>query len=118
MLGPLAMAAGEESRIKADWQTATRQTAGLAPPAATTQEAVVQIYAARAFAWRGVFAVHTWISLKPEGATEYTTYEVMGWHVFGAAMRCRSTMAGPIATGSATSQNCSPMCAVTRQPRP
>jgi len=82
MLGPLAMAAGEESRIKADWRTATRQSAGLAPPAATTREAVVQVYAARAFAWRGVFAVHTWISLKPEGASEYTTYEVMGWHVF------------------------------------
>ena len=82
MLGPLAMAAGEDSRIKADWRTASRQSAGLAPPAATTHEAVVQIYAARAFSFLGVFAVHTWISLKPEGALEYTTYEVMGWYAF------------------------------------
>lgn len=82
MLGPLAMAAGEESRLVADWRTASRHSAGLAPPASTTHEAVVQIYAARAFSWRGVFAVHTWISIKPEGAPEYTTYEVMGWHVF------------------------------------
>lgn len=82
MLGPLAMAAGEESRIKADWRTASRESAGLAPPAATTREAVVQVYAARAFSWRGVFAVHTWISVKPEGAPEYTTYEVMGWYAF------------------------------------
>jgi hypothetical protein len=82
MLGPLAMAAGDNSRLAADWRTATRQSAGLAPSAETTSEAVVQVYAARAFSWRGVFAVHTWISVKPEGAGSYTTYEVMGWHAF------------------------------------
>jgi len=95
MLGPLAIAAGEESRVKADWRTATRQSAGLAPPAATTHEAVVQVYAARAFAWRGVFAVHTWIALKPEGASEYTTYEVMGWHVFRGGDALRIHNGGP-----------------------
>ena len=95
MLGPLAMAAGEESRLKADWRTATRQSAGLAPPAASTHEAVVQVYAARAFSWRGVFAVHTWISLKPEGATEYTTYEVMGWHVFHGGDALQVHNSGP-----------------------
>lgn len=76
------MAAGSNSRIAADWRTATRQSAGLAPAAATTPEAVVQVYAARAFAWRGVFAVHTWISVKPANAPTYTTYEVMGWYAF------------------------------------
>ncbi len=76
------MAAGDKSRLAADWRTATRQSAGLAPPAASTPEAVVQVYAARAFSWRGVFAVHTWISVKPAGADLYTTYEVMGWHAF------------------------------------
>ena len=95
MLGPLAMAAGEESRIKADWQTATRQSSGLAPPASTTGEAVVQVYAARAFAWRGVFAVHTWISLKPQGASDYTTYEVMGWHVFRGGNALQIHNSGP-----------------------
>ncbi len=89
------MAAGEDSRIKADWRTATRQSAGLAPPAATTHEAVVQVYAARAFSWRGVFAVHTWISLKPQGAVEYTTYEVMGWHVFHGGDALRIHNGGP-----------------------
>jgi len=95
MLGPLAIAAGEESRVKAAWQTATRQSAGLAPPAATTHEAVVQVYAARAFAWRGVFAVHTWISLKPEGASAYSTYEVMGWHVLRGGDALRIHNGGP-----------------------
>jgi hypothetical protein len=122
------MAAGEDSRIKADWRTASRQSAGLAPPATTTREAVVQVYAARAFSWRGVFAVHTWISIKPKGASEYTTYEVMGWHVFHGgdaagmffmeAMRCKFTMAGRIDTGSARNRIYWPMCAARLQARP
>jgi hypothetical protein len=95
LLGPLAMAAGEDSRIKADWQTASRQSSGLAPPARSTHEAVVQVYAARAFSWRGVFAVHTWISVKPEGAPEYTTYEVMGWHVFHGGNALQIHNSGP-----------------------
>ena len=35
-----------------DWRTASREPAGLAPDPATTQEAVVQVYAARAVRWR------------------------------------------------------------------
>lgn len=86
------MAAGDNARLAADWRTATRQSSGLAPPAASTPEAIVQVYAARAFSWRGVFAVHTWISIKPAGADLYTTYEVMGWHAFrgGAALQVHS----------------------------
>jgi hypothetical protein len=61
------------------WSEAPRHSAGLAPDPATTPEAVVQVYAARAFSWRGVFAVHPWIALKREGAAEFTRYEVMGW---------------------------------------
>ena len=82
MLGPLSMAALGDARVAADWRTATRASAGLAPPAATTREAVLQVYAARAVAWRGIFAVHSWIAAKPEGASAYTTWEVVGWHVF------------------------------------
>jgi hypothetical protein len=61
------------------WSTARRDPTGLAPDPAKTPEAVIQVYAARAFAWRGAFAVHTWISLKPAGASHYTRYEVIGW---------------------------------------
>ena len=67
------MAASGKTQIAADWRTATRQSSGLAPKANITPEAVVQVYAARAFAWRGVFAVHTWISVKRENAPDYTT---------------------------------------------
>jgi hypothetical protein len=65
----------------ADWRTASRASAGLAPDPATTPEAVVQVYAARAFKWRGAFAVHSWIAVKPAGAAAYTVYEVTGWAV-------------------------------------
>jgi hypothetical protein len=64
-----------------DWRSASREPVGLAPAAATTPEAVIQVYAARAVRWRGYFGVHTWIAAKPHGATEYTVYEVNGWRL-------------------------------------
>ena len=40
----------------------------------------MQVYASRAFSWRGAFADHTWLAAKPEGAEHYTRYEVIGWY--------------------------------------
>ena len=65
----------------ADWRTASREPVGLAPEPSTTPDAVVQVYAARAFGWRGYFGVHSWVAVKPARAAEYTVYEVMGWHL-------------------------------------
>ena len=62
-----------------DWREASREPVGLAPDPATTPEAVVQVYAARAVRWRGYFGVHTWIAAKPTGAEQYTVYEVTRW---------------------------------------
>jgi Protein of unknown function (DUF3750) len=64
-----------------DWRTASREPAGLAPDPATTPEAVVQVYSARAVSWRGWFGVHTWIAVKPANASEFTVHEVMGWRL-------------------------------------
>jgi len=64
-----------------DWRTASRESVGLAPVPATTPEAVVQVYAARAWAWRGYFGVHTWVAVKAAGAKLYTVYEVIGWRL-------------------------------------
>ena len=63
------------------WSEARWDSAGLAPDPATTREAVVQVYAARAWGWKGVFAVHTWLIMKREGAVRYDRYEVVGWGV-------------------------------------
>lgn len=62
-----------------DWRTASRAPAGIAPDPVATREAVAQVYAARAWGWRGWFAVHTWIATKPSNAATYTVYEVIGW---------------------------------------
>ena len=44
-----------------DWRTASRDSAGLAPDPRTTPEAVLQVYGASTWGWRGWFAIHTWI---------------------------------------------------------
>lgn len=61
------------------WRTASREPAGLAPDPATTHEAVVQVYAARAVSWRGYFGVHTWIAVKPTAADTFTVIELLGY---------------------------------------
>ncbi len=62
-----------------DWRTASREPAGIAPDPALTREAVLQVYAAPAWGWRGWFAVHTWIAAKRDLDPFYTVYEVIGW---------------------------------------
>ena len=62
-----------------DWRTASRASAGIAPDPAITPEAVIQVYGAPTWGWRGWFAIHTWISMKPSNASRYTVYEVIGW---------------------------------------
>ncbi len=62
-----------------DWRTASRESAGIAPDPAATSEAVLQVYGANAWGWRGWFAIHTWIASKRTGETSYTVYDVVGW---------------------------------------
>lgn len=64
-----------------DWRTASREPAGIAANPNEESRAVIEVYAADAFSWRGWFAVHTWIATKTENAPEYTVYEVVGWRV-------------------------------------
>ena len=63
------------------WRTASRAPVGLAPDPATTEEAVVQVYAARAVRWRGYVGVHSWLATKPHGADAFTVHEVNGWRL-------------------------------------
>lgn len=64
-----------------DWRTASRESAGLSAAPNEFTDAVIEVYAADAFSWRGWFAVHTWIAVKEQDADEYTVYEVVGWRV-------------------------------------
>jgi hypothetical protein len=62
-----------------DWRTASRQSSGMAPDPVVSSEAVIQVYGAPTWGWRGWFAIHTWIAMKPSGASHYDVYEVVGW---------------------------------------
>ena len=82
LAGPVAVLVGGDV-LGSDWRTASREPANIAPDPLTTKEAVVHVYAARTFTWRGAFGVHTWISVKPTAASTYTIYEVIGWRGYG-----------------------------------
>lgn len=62
-----------------DHRLASRESARIAPDPATSREAVLQVYGAPTWGWRGWFAIHTWISAKPANADTYTVYELIGW---------------------------------------
>lgn len=79
LAGPLFLAACAGLQDSGSWRTADRSSAGIAPTAEQEPAAVVQVYGARAYNWRGYFAVHTWISTKAAGADSYYVHEVTGW---------------------------------------
>ncbi len=60
-------------------QSPSRESAGIAPSPAVTNEAVIQVYDARAWGWRDWFAIHTWIAVKRTGEASYTVSDVVGW---------------------------------------
>ena len=61
------------------WRTASRQSADMAPRPSVTKEAVLQVYGADTWGWRGWFAIHTWVATKHTREAEYTAYDVVGW---------------------------------------
>lgn len=77
------------------WSKARWDSAGIAADPHETPDAVVQIYAARAWGWKGVFAVHSWVSIKHAGAAQYDRYEVVGWGVGRGASAIRKNRHAP-----------------------
>jgi hypothetical protein len=62
------------------WRTADRSSVGIAPTPAEEPRAVVQIYAARTYGWKGHLAVHSWIATKEPNASTFDVYEVIGYY--------------------------------------
>jgi len=62
-----------------NWRSADWSSTGMLDDPAVHKEALVQIFSARTGRWRGMFAVHSWIVVKPEGAGAYQRYDVLGW---------------------------------------
>jgi len=69
------------SNTKTPWWELRRDSSEQAPPAETTDEAIIQVYAARAARWRGNVGVHTWIATKRRSENQYTRMEVLGYAV-------------------------------------
>jgi len=62
------------------WSTARRDSALIAAdPLQLSHTAIVQVYIAPTYGWRGLVAVHPWIIFKKAGETQYTRYDVVGW---------------------------------------
>ncbi len=78
---PIGVAAVLHQRqaIGAGWWNADRSSSGLLPPSGAGQGAVVRVFAAPTVRWRGAFAVHCWLVIKPAGAPAYTRYDYTAW---------------------------------------
>lgn len=80
LIGPFVMLFDDSIRFNQDWRTADRSSTHIAPNPKHSNEAIVQVYVARAFNWRAVFAVHSWIATKRKGSDHYIVHEVLGWN--------------------------------------
>lgn len=93
---PLALSYGvRAAEGKLHWSQARRDSSDQAPDPATVLDPVIQVYAGRAFGWRGAFGVHTWFATKRRGADHYVRYEVIGWGVGYGAEAVRVTAGIP-----------------------
>jgi hypothetical protein len=69
-------ALGNDAR---SWRDADWSSTGILPKAVDDKPARVIVFTGTAGAWKGVFAVHSWIVLKPKNARDWTRYDVVGW---------------------------------------
>ena len=82
LAGPIFILMAGNIDFSADYRTAKRDSAHMAPLPDKTAEAIIQVYSARTFNWRGLFAVHTWITFKPKDAKQFTVMHVIGWRLY------------------------------------
>jgi hypothetical protein len=80
-LVPIAISAAryQWDGTAAAWQSADRSSVGLLPVPTVDSPAIVRIFAAQTVRWRGIFATHSWIVIKPQGARGYTRYDYTAW---------------------------------------
>ena len=61
------------------WRDADWSSTNLLPAARDYRPGRVIVFTGLTGAWKGIFSVHSWIVLKPAGASEWTRYDVVGW---------------------------------------
>lgn len=93
---PVLVSTGFMMSARAEhWSRARWDSAGLAPSPAEHPEAIVQVYAARTWGWKGALAVHSWVAFKRADADSYDRYEVVGWGVGSGAPSVRRNLRAP-----------------------
>ena len=65
--------------LKLPWYAFTNSESKINLDSVETNQAVVRIYAARAYNWRGLFAVHPWLLIKEKGLDNFQRIEILGW---------------------------------------
>jgi hypothetical protein len=63
----------------ASWRNADWSSTRSLPEPSTEPEARLLIMSGRTGGWKGVFAVHSWIVLKPQNGGSWRRYDVVGW---------------------------------------
>lgn len=73
------------------WWDLRNDSSRQAPDPITTNDAIIQVYAARAVRWRGAVGVHGWVAFKRSSENFYTRLEVMGYalHWSGETVQSR-----------------------------
>ncbi|HSG96106.1 MAG TPA: DUF3750 domain-containing protein, partial [Afifellaceae bacterium] len=61
------------------WRDADWSASGILPAAATEPNASIRVLSARTGGYKGILSVHSWLVIKPAGATNYDRYDVVGW---------------------------------------
>src|SRR5262249_45817253 len=63
----------------ASFRDANWASVGMLPAASADKDARLLVFTGRTGRWKGIFSVHTWIVFKPENATSWSRYDVVGW---------------------------------------
>jgi hypothetical protein len=75
LLGPLGVLAFGDLDLSTHWSRAEKASSRLAPEPRDEPAAVVQVYGARAYNWRGAFGIHTWVATRRQDADHYRVYQ-------------------------------------------
>lgn len=81
LLGPLGVLAIGDLDLDTHWSAASRASSGQAPSPEAETAALIQVYGARTYSWRGAFGIHTWFATKRSDADVYRVYHVIGWNL-------------------------------------
>lgn len=96
LLGPLAVLGFGNIDLNTHWSQASMASTGQAPNPRNERVPLIQVYGARAYNWRGAFAIHTWIATKRQDANHYDVFQVIGWNRYrGRSVVTRSRVNAP-----------------------